>query len=151
LYSRFYPGPEAAAATVLCLHGLTRNSRDFEDLAPHLQQRYRVIVPDLRGRGCRRAIRQLKNYQPAIYLKDIVALLASARFAARGRHRDLAGRNARDDAGYQVSRPRITGIVLNDIGPELDPAGIERIKQYAGRLPPPEELGRSQFPATKWE
>lgn len=51
LDTRIYAGPAAGAASVLCLHGLTRNSRDFEDLAPHLQQRYRVIVPDVRGRG----------------------------------------------------------------------------------------------------
>jgi pimeloyl-ACP methyl ester carboxylesterase len=51
LYARVYPGPEASAQAVLCLHGLTRNSRDFEELAPHLQRHYRVIVPDVRGRG----------------------------------------------------------------------------------------------------
>lgn len=136
LYSRFYPGPEGAAATVLCLHGLTRNSRDFEDLALHLQQRYRVIVPDLRGRGFSARDPQLKNYQPAVYLKDIVALLAtleSPRVAVIGT--SLGGMLAMM-LGIK-HRPNITGIVLNDIGPELDPAGIERIKQYAGRLPAP--------------
>ena len=51
LYTRVYPGPDPLARTVLCLHGLTRNSRDFEDLAPHLQRHYQVIVPDVRGRG----------------------------------------------------------------------------------------------------
>ncbi len=136
LYSRFYPGPEGAAATVLCLHGLTRNSRDFEDLALHLQQRFRVIVPDLRGRGFSARDPQLKNYQPAVYLKDIVALLAtleSPRVAVIGT--SLGGMLAMM-LGIK-HRPNITGIVLNDIGPELDPAGIERIKQYAGRLPAP--------------
>ena len=136
LYSRFYPGPEKAAATVLCLHGLTRNSRDFEDLAAHLQQQYHVIVPDLRGRGLSARDPQLKNYQPAVYLKDIVALLAaldSPRVAVIGT--SLGGMLAMM-LGIKY-RPNITGIVLNDIGPELDPAGIERIKQYAGRLPAP--------------
>lgn len=121
---------------MLCLHGLTRNSRDFEDLALHLQQRYRVIVPDLRGRGFSARDPQLKNYQPAIYLKDIVALLAtldSPRVAVIGT--SLGGMLAMM-LGIKY-RPSITGIVLNDIGPELDPAGIERIKQYAGRLPVP--------------
>jgi alpha-beta hydrolase superfamily lysophospholipase len=51
LYARVCEGPAGISPTVLCLHGLTRNSRDFEDLAPHLQRSYRVIVPDLRGRG----------------------------------------------------------------------------------------------------
>jgi pimeloyl-ACP methyl ester carboxylesterase len=136
LFSRFYPGPTGADATVLCLHGLTRNSRDFEDLAAHLQQHYRVIVPDLRGRGLSARDPQLKNYQPAVYLKDIVALLAtldSPRVAVIGT--SLGGMLAMM-LGIKY-RPNITGIVLNDIGPELDPAGIERIKQYAGRLPAP--------------
>src|SRR5271170_3609800 len=47
LNARVYDGPGPGAPTVLCLHGLTRNSRDFEDLAPHLQRLYRVIAPDL--------------------------------------------------------------------------------------------------------
>jgi pimeloyl-ACP methyl ester carboxylesterase len=136
LYSRFYPGPAGADATVLCLHGLTRNSRDFEDLAAHLQRQYRVIVPDLRGRGLSARDPQLKNYQPAVYLKDIVALLEmleSPRVAIIGT--SLGGMLAMM-LGIKY-RPNITGMVLNDIGPELDLAGIERIKQYAGRLPPP--------------
>ncbi len=62
LYARFYDGPDGAPA-VLCLHGLTRNSRDFEELAPHLQRRYRVIVPDLRGRGFSARDPELQNYQ----------------------------------------------------------------------------------------
>src|ERR1700730_8509399 len=76
LYARVYEGPAGVAPTVLCLHGLTRNSRDFEDLAPHLQRRYRVIVPDLRGRGFSSRDPHPQNYQPAIYVEDILALLA---------------------------------------------------------------------------
>ena len=125
----------AARPTVLCLHGLTRNSRDFEDLAPHLQRRYRVVVPDLRGRGFSARDPHLQNYQPAIYLQDILALLAAVdapRVAVVGT--SLGGMLAMMLA---FSHPaRIAGIVLNDVGPEIDPAGIERIKQYAGRLPP---------------
>src|SRR6202042_3386256 len=75
LYARVYEGPSAAASTVLCLHGLTRNSRDFEDLAPHLQARYRVIVPDVRGRGLSARDPIPQNYQPAIYIQEIVGLL----------------------------------------------------------------------------
>ena len=75
LYCRVYEGPSAAAATVLCLHGLTRNSRDFEDLAPHLQARYRVIVPDVRGRGRSARDPNPQNYQPAIYIQDIIGAL----------------------------------------------------------------------------
>lgn len=135
LYARIYTASGAAAPTVLCLHGLTRNSRDFEDLAPHLQRRYRVIVPDLRGRGYSARDSQLQNYQPAIYVQDILALLAAVdapRVAVIGT--SLGGMLA---MMLSFSHPaRISGILLNDVGPEIDPVGIERIKQYAGKLPP---------------
>jgi pimeloyl-ACP methyl ester carboxylesterase len=135
LYARVYDAPGAGAPTVLCLHGLTRNSRDFEDLAPHLQRLYRVIVPDLRGRGFSARDLLLQNYQPSIYVQDILALLAEVdapRVAVIGT--SLGGMLA-----MMLSfshRARIAGIILNDVGPEIDPVGIERIKQYAGKLPP---------------
>jgi pimeloyl-ACP methyl ester carboxylesterase len=134
LYSRVYEGPGSAAPTVLCLHGLTRNSRDFEDLCPHLERRYRVIVPDLRGRGFSQRDPNPQNYQPAVYVQDILALLTrvgAARVAIIGT--SLGGMLA---MMLGFSQPaRVAGIVLNDVGPEIDPVGIERIKQYAGRLP----------------
>jgi pimeloyl-ACP methyl ester carboxylesterase len=136
LYARIYAGPAAGAPTVLCLHGLTRNSRDFEDLAPHLQARYRVIVPDLRGRGQSARDPHLQNYQPVIYVQDLLALLTAAgavRVAVVGT--SLGGILA---MMLGFSHPeRIAGMVLNDVGPEIDPVGIERIRQYAGRLPAP--------------
>src|ERR1700688_581312 len=134
LYARLYAGPGARAPTVLCLHGLTRNSRDFEDLAPHLQRRYRVIAPDLRGRGFSARDPRIENYQPAVYVEDILALLVTLdapRVAVIGT--SLGGMLAMS-LGVRVPG-RIAGIVLNDVGPEIDPVGIERIKQYAGRLP----------------
>jgi len=138
LYTRVYESDAPEPATVLCLHGLTRNSRDFEDLAPHLQRRYRVIVPDLRGRGFSARDPNPQNYQPAIYVQDILALLdtlGAAQVTVIGT--SLGGLLAMMlGVGY---RARIAGIVLNDIGPEADPVGIERIKGYAGRLPPPKD------------
>jgi pimeloyl-ACP methyl ester carboxylesterase len=138
LYTRVYESEAAGAATVLCLHGLTRNSRDFEDLAPHLQTRYRVIVPDLRGRGLSARDANPQNYQPAIYVQDILALLDgvdAAQVTVIGT--SLGGLLAMMlGVGH---RSRISGMVLNDIGPEADPVGIERIKGYAGRLPPPKD------------
>jgi pimeloyl-ACP methyl ester carboxylesterase len=136
LYTRVYPGPRPSAGSVLCLHGLTRNSRDFEDLAPHLQHRYRVIVPDVRGRGLSARDPNPQNYQPAIYLQDILSLLDSVeaqRVAVIGT--SMGGLLAMMLA--VGSRDRVSGVVLNDMGPEVDPAGLERIKGYAGRLPPP--------------
>jgi pimeloyl-ACP methyl ester carboxylesterase len=135
LYARVYDAPRSDAPTVLCLHGLTRNSRDFEDLAPHLQRLYRVIVPDIRGRGLSARDPQFQNYQPAVYVQDVLALLGTVvapRVAVIGT--SLGGMLA---MMLGFSHPdRIAGIVLNDVGPEIDPVGIERIKQYAGRLPP---------------
>jgi pimeloyl-ACP methyl ester carboxylesterase len=136
LYSRVYPGPTASAPTVLCLHGLTRNSRDFEDLAPHLQRRFRVVVPDVRGRGLSARDPNPHNYQPAIYLQDILALLDDVdapRVAVIGT--SMGGMLAMMMA--VAHRDRVAGVVLNDMGPEVDPKGLERIKGYAGRLPAP--------------
>ena len=122
--------------TVLCLHGLTRNSRDFEDLAPHLQRRARVIVPDVRGRGLSAWDPNPQNYQPAIYLQDILTLLdtvAAQRVVVIGT--SMGGLLAMMmGAGH---RDRVSAVVLNDVGPEVDPTGLERIKGYAGRLPAP--------------
>ncbi len=136
LFGRVYPGPQACARTVLCLHGLTRNSRDFEDLAPHLQLRYRVIVPDVRGRGLSARDPNPQNYQPAIYLQDVLALIDrvdAKRVAIIGT--SMGGLLAMMMAvGF---RDRVAALVLNDMGPEVDPKGLERIKGYAGRLPAP--------------
>jgi pimeloyl-ACP methyl ester carboxylesterase len=135
LYARVYEGPAAAAPTVLCLHGLTRNSRDFEDLAPHLAARYRVIVPDLRGRGFSARDPHWQNYQPAVYVRDLLALLS----AVDAPHVAVIGTSLGGMLAMMLGyshRHRITGIVLNDVGPEIDPVGIERIKRYAGRLAP---------------
>jgi pimeloyl-ACP methyl ester carboxylesterase len=136
LYARVYAGPEPSAKTVLCLHGLTRNSSDFEDLAPHLQSRYRVIVPDVRGRGRSARDPNPQNYQPAIYLQDIFGLmdtLGAVRASVIGT--SMGGLLAMMMGAAQ--RERVAAMVLNDMGPEVDPVGLDRIKGYAGRLPPP--------------
>jgi len=135
LYSRVYDTVGAAAPAVLCLAGLTRTCRDFEALAPHLAAHYRIICPDLRGRGGSQYDPQWQNYEPAVYLADLKSLCA-----VLGLHRvvvigtSLGGMLAMLMA---VADPgRVAGIVLNDIGPEVDPVGLERIKRYAGQLPP---------------
>ncbi|HEV7356979.1 MAG TPA: alpha/beta hydrolase [Steroidobacteraceae bacterium] len=136
LYARVYEGPRPSANTVLCLHGLTRNSRDFEDLAPHLQSRYRVIVPDVRGRGRSARDPDPQNYQPAIYLQDILGWMDSLG-AARA---SIIGTSMGGLLAMMMGlghRARVAAMVLNDMGPEVDPVGLERIKGYAGRLPAP--------------
>ncbi len=94
-----------------------------------------MIVPDLRGRGFSARDPQIQNYQPAIYVQDILALLDTVdapRVAVIGT--SLGGMLAMMLGFGQPDR--IAGMVLNDVGPEIDPVGVERIKQYAGRLPP---------------
>jgi pimeloyl-ACP methyl ester carboxylesterase len=134
LFSRVYAGPQPGAPTVLCLHGLLRNSRDFEDLAPHLAERYRVIVPDVRGRGFSARDPDATHYQIPLYLRDLEPLLGALgveRTAVIGT--SMGGLMAMVLA---ASRPGlVTRIVLNDVGPEVDPAGLERIRGYAGRAP----------------
>jgi pimeloyl-ACP methyl ester carboxylesterase len=135
LYCRVYDAAGSAAATVLCLPGLTRNSKDFEDLAPHLSSRYRVICPDLRGRGLSAPDPARENYHPGTYLADLAGLVAGLgvqRLAVIGT--SLGGLLA---ILLPAFRPGlVNGVVLNDIGPEIDPVGTERIKAYAGKLPP---------------
>ena len=82
LFSRVYPGPAAGAPVVVCLHGLMRNGRDFEELAAHLAARCRVIVPDVRGRGLSARDPNFNNYQIPIYLRDLLLLLTGLAHSA---------------------------------------------------------------------
>jgi pimeloyl-ACP methyl ester carboxylesterase len=135
LFSRVYAGPHAGAPVVLCLHGLMRNGRDFEDLAPHLAARYRVIVPDVRGRGMSARDPNFNNYQIPVYLNDLQSLftgLGIERVSIVGT--SMGGLIAMVLA---VMQPQlIARIVLNDVGPEIDREGLERIRGYAGKAPP---------------
>jgi pimeloyl-ACP methyl ester carboxylesterase len=135
LFSRVYAGPGAAAPVVLCLHGLMRNSRDFEDLAPHLAARYRVIVPDVRGRGLSARDPKFSNYQIPVYLNDLQLLFAGlgvGRASIIGT--SMGGLMAMLLAAMQPQL--VARIVLNDVGPEVDPQGLERIRGYAGKSAP---------------
>src|SRR5450631_1980994 len=77
LYTRIYEPASNDGGCVLCLHGLTRNSRDFEDIAPHLATRHRVVVPDLRGRGRSAHDPNMQNYNAQVYLADVLTLLGA--------------------------------------------------------------------------
>ncbi|MBV6418431.1 MAG: 2-(acetamidomethylene)succinate hydrolase [Steroidobacteraceae bacterium] len=121
-----------AAGTVLCLHGLTRNSRDFEALARRLAARYRVLTPDFRGRGRSQRDADPANYDPGMYAQDMLQLIGmhtGGRVALIGT--SLGGLVAML-LGAQVPAA-VACIVLNDIGPEIAAAGRARIAGYAGR------------------
>jgi pimeloyl-ACP methyl ester carboxylesterase len=135
LHFRDYaPSPEEAdgGLPVLCLHGLTRNARDFDVLAPMLGRRRRVICPDLRGRGDSEYARDSATYTPVQYGEDVLALLEQEgieRFVAIGT--SLGGLMI---MGLAALIPgRIAGAVFNDVGPWLEPAGLARIKDYVGQ------------------
>jgi len=122
------------ALPVLCLPGLTRNSRDFESIADWLASGYRVITPDLRGRGRSQYDANWGNYRPDVYVADAFRVLDELRVtrcAIIGT--SLGGLMAMVMAAAQSQR--VAGIVINDIGPELDPRGVARIRSYAGKVP----------------
>jgi len=134
LYYREYGEPGSAALPVLCLAGLTRNSVDFHDLAVRLSATRRVITLDLRGRGRSDHDPNPAHYVPQTYVLDIIHLLTVARC-----HRvimlgtSLGGLLAMAMAA--VHPTAMAGVVINDIGPEIDPKGLERIASYAGGNP----------------
>ncbi len=132
LYYRKYPGDPQRTA-VLCLPGLTRNSRDFEALAPHISSvsRRSVVALDLRGRGHSASDPEWRNYRPEIYVRDVLAVLDAA-----GLQRVIViGTSLGGIVGMLLAslhRTRTAGLVLNDIGPALEVAGMLRIASSAG-------------------
>lgn len=131
LHYRDYPG-RADRPPVLCLPGLTRNARDFENLAGHLAGEWRVICPDMRGRGDSAYSKDSATYNPLQYVEDVRALLEEAgigRFVAIGT--SLGGLMTMLLAA--TSPQQVAAAVLNDIGPEIEAAGLERIGSYVGQ------------------
>jgi pimeloyl-ACP methyl ester carboxylesterase len=131
LYYRDYAGPNDKPP-VLCLHGLTRNSRDFAPLAETLAGDWRVIVPEMRGRGNSEYAKDTSTYTPPTYIKDVEALLAELgieKFVAIGT--SMGGLMTMLMTAKDASR--IVAAVLNDIGPEIDPTGLAHIAGYVGQ------------------
>lgn len=131
LHFRDYPG-SAERPPILCFHGLTRNARDFEALAERLAGDWRVLCLDMRGRGDSDYARDPMTYTPAHYVADVEALLAAegiSRFIAIGT--SLGGLMTMMLAAADPAR--IAAAVINDVGPEIDPAGLARIREYVGQ------------------
>ena len=137
LHFRDYAGSEGSGSEerppVICLHGLTRNARDFEALAPHIAaQGWRVLVPEMRGRGRSAYAPDPASYAVPTYVADLLALLAQQgieRFVSIGT--SMGGLITMGLAAFAPER--IAGVVLNDVGPVVEPAGLERIKAYVGQ------------------
>ena len=143
LFVRDYAGPAGGAATtVVCLSGLTRNSKDFHSLASHLAAGRRVICPDYRGRGRSAYDANWRNYQPRTYVDDLRHVLAALnvhRVAVVGT--SLGGIVAM--AMTAAMPAMLAGAVLNDIGPVIDPAGLQRIRGYVKALAPVQSWGEA--------
>lgn len=133
LYFRDYAGDDSGKTPVVCLHGLTRNSRDFEGLAPHIAALgHRVIVPDMRGRGQSAYAEDSATYAVPTYIADVMALLEQEgidRYVSVGT--SMGGLMTMLIA--QFAPAKIAGAVINDIGPVVDPRGIDKIKTYLGK------------------
>ena len=132
LYFRDYAGP-ADSVPVLCLPGLTRNSRDFASLAAWLAGERRVVCPDFRGRGKSEYDPEWRNYHPAQYATDTWRLLDELGLDKVVLIGTSLGGWMAMLMNYQQAG-RIAAAVMNDIGPEANPKGIARVTAGAGRL-----------------
>lgn len=128
---------------LVCVHGLTRSGRDFDPLARALSDRYRVICPDMPGRGASQWLGNPMEYQIPIYVSDCVTLIARTGVE----HVDwvgtsmggLIGMALASLAGHPIRR-----LVLNDAGPVITGQSLERIGTYLGRAPTFADFGAAE-------
>ena len=131
LHYRDYAGRQDRPP-LICLHALTRNARDFAPLADRLAGEWRVICPEMRGRGESAYAKDSSTYNPFQYVDDVNFLieeLGLEHYALIGT--SLGGLMAMIMA--MNSPERIVGAVLNDIGPVLESQGLARIRTYVGQ------------------
>jgi len=132
LHYRDYPGPEGSIAIpALCIPGLTRNARDFDELATHLAMRRRVIVAELRGRGESEYAKDAGTYTPLHYAHDIQRLFPALGIENAGFVGSSLGGLVTMVLAL-LEPARIAGAVLNDVGPVIETRGLERIAEYVG-------------------
>ena len=124
-------GEPSNQRVVICVHGLTRNARDFDDLARALERTHRVLAVDMPGRGGSERLRDPMDYAFPTYLGVLTALIARS-----GTDRvdwvgtsmgGLLGIIAAAQPGTPVRR-----LVVNDVGPVVETAALERLQQYVG-------------------
>lgn len=134
LSARDAPGAQGDSPCVLCLHGLTRNGRDFDGLAAALSGGYRVIRPDQRGRGLSAYDPNPLNYNIVTQTQDMWGLLDALGVETCA----IVGTSMGGLMGVLMAgqKPeRVSGLVLNDVGPEVDPRAVARIAAYVGADP----------------
>ena len=131
LHYRDYAGP-SDRPPILCLPGLTRNARDFEPVADRLAGKWRVLAVEFRGRGMSQHDPNPANYVPRTYVADILKLLdqlgiADAVFFGTSLGGIVTMLLSTTDS------ERIAGAVINDIGPVVEDAGVDRLRTYVGK------------------
>lgn len=131
LHYRDYPGDDAKTP-IICVHGLTRNVRDFAHLGDWLKGSRRIIMVNLRGRGDSEYAKDSATYNPKTYVADVVKLmdeiaLSKAVFFGTS----LGGVITMIMASWHPER--VAGAMLNDIGPDVDQRGLDRISENLGQ------------------
>lgn len=130
----FYEWGSPYAPPVICVHGLTRNGRDFDYLARALTEHYRVIAIDVPGRGRSEHLRDIRWYENGTYMQDVLALAERMNLERF----DWIGTSMGGIIGMMMASlvpEKITRLVLNDVGALLPKAGLVRIADYVGKQP----------------
>lgn len=135
LHARLYDNranADASAVPLFCIPGLTRNARDFDVLAPHLAQSRPVYAINLRGRGDSGYAKDAMSYTPLTYVQDVIALVEELGLEKV----IMVGTSLGGLVTMLLNAMRpglVAGVVLNDVGPEIEAAGLDRIRGYVGQ------------------
>lgn len=127
-------GDPANPQVLVCVHGLSRNGRDFDDLARAMTDSHRVVCPDIVGRGRSDWLRDPSGYGVPQYVTDMMVLIArldveTVQWLGTSMG-GLIGMVLASLPGTPVSR-----LLLNDVGPAISSESIRRIGEYIGRAP----------------
>lgn len=137
-------GDPRSGHVVLCVHGLTRQGRDFDVLAEALVARaggdVRIVCPDIAGRGESDWLRDPQNYQLPLYASDVLTMIGQLHREQPVEVLDYVGTSMGGLIGIAIAGSKqiplptpIRRIVINDVGPTLDPVALQRIGSYVGQ------------------
>ncbi len=127
-------GKDSNPDVLVCVHGLTRASDDFDVLAEALCGRYRIICPDVVGRGRSAWLKDAHFYTLPVYISDMLRLFKQARIQRAA----WLGTSMGGLIGMAIAAAYaglVRKLILNDIGPALNPAALSRIGDYVGQQP----------------
>lgn len=143
LHARIYGRTHHGALPVICLAGLTRNTRDFHELALYLSREAptprMVVAFDYRGRGASAYDRNWRNYDPLMEVGDVIAGLTALGIE----HGAFIGTSRGGLIIFAIAAMRpalLKAVVLNDIGPVVEGAGLAQIRAYLERAPEPADF-----------